>query len=81
MISDAKMYQFVGEDVFKTSCGLLSHFQIDENSPRISTGASGLGSKLSCCVKPPDRKTRIVDFAVAAAGSDETTSAACNAAT
>ena len=27
-----------------------------ENSPRISSGASGFGSKLSCCVKPPDKK-------------------------
>ena len=26
------------------------------NSPRMSSGASGLGSKLSCCASPPERK-------------------------
>ena len=29
---------------------------IDWNSPRTCAGASGLGSKLSCCEMPPDRK-------------------------
>jgi len=26
------------------------------NSPRIASGASGFGSKLSCCASPPERK-------------------------
>jgi hypothetical protein len=30
---------------------------IEANSPRMPSGASGLGSKLSCWASPPERKT------------------------
>lgn len=37
---------------------------IGRNSPRMPSGASGLGSKLSCCASPPERKMKITDRAV-----------------
>ena len=33
------------------------------NSPRTSSGASGLGSNVSCCAGPPDWKMKTTDFA------------------
>src|SRR2546427_9669333 len=35
------------------------------NGPRISMGASGLGSHMSCCGGPPSRKMKMQDFALA----------------
>ena len=37
--------------------------RIGLKSPRISTGASGLGSKVSCCGGPPPRNKMIQDLA------------------
>ena len=37
--------------------------RMGSNSPRISSGASGFGSKVSCCGGPPPRKRIIQDLA------------------
>ena len=38
---------------------------IDENGPRISLGASGLGSQVSSWLGPPDSQIRMTDFLAA----------------
>jgi hypothetical protein len=37
--------------------------EMGRNSPRMPSGASGLGSKLSCWASPPERKMKITDWA------------------